>query len=99
MRKEFNQHPYYESNAAAVSLAQLLHPSAHFTHPRDVLAADHIGSDEKRAILASWASDLFAIESYPSLRFPPGADGAVAYDDILEALKELDGQCRHEHVC
>ncbi|MBB3527181.1 hypothetical protein [Rhizobium sp. BK456] len=75
---------------AAINTAHLLHPGKHFDHPRDVLAADDIGQDEKRAILASWASDIFAIESIPALRLYPGTDKAVSYDEIIEALKRLD---------
>ncbi len=79
-----------QSAVAAISAAHLLHPAKHFGHPRDVLAADDIGDDEKRAILASWASDIFAIESIPALRLYPGTDKAVSYDEIIEALKTLD---------
>ena len=40
---------------------------------------------EKRAILASWASDAAAVTSCPSLRAIPGAKSVVSIDDILEA--------------
>jgi hypothetical protein len=43
---------------------------------------------EKRAILASWASDACAIEA-AALRAPD--DGKrVRFDDVMDALKELD---------
>ncbi len=90
MRKESVRNSISEEATAAVSAAHLLHPARHFDHPRDVLAADDIGKDEKRAILASWASDIFAIESIPALRLYPGTDKAVSYDEIIEALKTLD---------
>ncbi|MDR6817454.1 hypothetical protein J2X76_002630 [Neorhizobium sp. 2083] len=90
MRKESINNSIPENATAAISAAHLLHPAKHFDHPRDVLAADDIGNDEKRAILASWASDIFAIESIPALRLYPGADKAVSYDEIIEALKTLD---------
>lgn len=90
MRKESFENSAPVNAAAAISAAHLLHPGKHFGHPRDVLAADEIGTDEKRAILASWASDIFAIESIPALRLYPGTDKAVSYDEIIEALKTLD---------
>ena len=44
---------------------------------------------EKRAILASWASDACAVEAAPALRQPD--DGQVVrFDDVMDALKELD---------
>ncbi|SCB60760.1 hypothetical protein GA0061105_112149 [Rhizobium aethiopicum] len=90
MRKVNISNSVQQNAVAAIGAAHLLHPARHFGHPRDVLAAADIGNDEKRAILASWASDLFAIESVPALRLYPGAERAVSYDEILEALKALD---------
>ena len=90
MRKENIGKSEPEEASAAINAAHLLHPAQHFNHPRDVLAAADIGNDEKRAILASWASDIFAIESIPALRLYPGTEKAVSYDEIIEALKTLD---------
>jgi len=47
--------------------------------------------NEKRAVLASWASDA-CVEAAPALRHAPGAAGAVSVDEILEALRSLDKQ-------
>jgi hypothetical protein len=90
MRKDLADNPVQQEAAAAISAAHLLHPAEHFDHPRDVLAADGIGDEEKRAILASWASDIFAVKSIPALRLYPGTNKAVSYDEIIEALKTLD---------
>jgi hypothetical protein len=90
MREDIHNTETQCDAVAAISAAHLLQPSKHFDHPRDVLAADDIGNGEKRAILASWASDIFAIESAPALRLYPGTDKAVSYDEIIEALKSLD---------
>jgi hypothetical protein len=49
-----------------------LHPGTVFDRPRDVLAHPSLSISEKRAILASWASDASAIASCPSLRAPAG---------------------------
>lgn len=89
MRKETDDITVSHQSTAITS-AHLLYPARHFAHPRDVLTAEHIAKDHKRAILASWASDIFAIESMPSFRRVPGADHIVSYDDIIAALKSLD---------
>jgi hypothetical protein len=73
----------------------LLHPGTIFDHPRDVLAHSSLTISEKRAILASWASDASAIASCPALRAPAGLKAAVTIDEIFEALSELDGSPRH----
>jgi hypothetical protein len=69
----------------------LLHPGTRFEHPRDVVFHTGVSLGEKRAILASWASDASAIASCPSLRAPEGLRAPVTIDQILEALCTLDG--------
>jgi hypothetical protein len=76
-------------------LNAILHPGSVFDHPRDVLADPTLSRAEKKAILASWASDATAVTSCPSLRAIPGAKRAVSIDDILEALSSLDPAPRH----
>lgn len=73
----------------------LLHPGTVFQHPKDVLSDPTLSVSEKRAILASWASDTSAIASCPSLRAPAGLKAPVSIDEVLEALCELDGGPRH----
>ncbi|HEY6377245.1 MAG TPA: hypothetical protein VIX90_17120 [Edaphobacter sp.] len=73
----------------------LLHPGKVFNHPRDVLVHPSLSISEKRAILASWASDASAIASCPALRAPAGLSAPATIDEILEALYELDGGPRH----
>jgi hypothetical protein len=70
-------------------LNAILHPGSVFDHPRDVLADTSLSLGEKRAILASWASDAAVVASNPALRAMPGKT-AVSIDDILEALSSLD---------
>jgi hypothetical protein len=72
----------------------LLHPGELFDHPRDVVSHPFLSLSEKRAILASWASDASAIASCPALRAPAGLKVPVTIDEILEALCELDGRPR-----
>lgn len=73
-----------------VDLNAILHPGTVFAHPRDVVSAPDLSLAEKRAILASWASDASAIASCPSLRAPSGLKAPVTIDEILEALCTLD---------
>ncbi|MES2443914.1 MAG: hypothetical protein V4574_13875 [Pseudomonadota bacterium] len=42
------------------------------------------------AILASWASDAFAVRSQPILRKPPERPNPVPVQDVLAALKSPD---------
>jgi hypothetical protein len=74
-------------------LDSLLHPARAFLHPSDVVRDPDLTLNEKRAILASWASDACAIEAAPALRQTPGG-AAVSFDDVMEALRELDQQAR-----
>ncbi|CCM78338.1 conserved hypothetical protein [Rhizobium mesoamericanum STM3625] len=99
MRKEGISNSIPQEAMAAINAGHLLRPGEHFHHPRDVIAAENIGKDEKRAILASWASDIFAVESTPALRLYPGTDKAASYDEILEALKLLDGAHEPSQQC
>jgi len=73
----------------------LLHPGTVFEHPMDVVTHPSLALGEKRAILASWASDASAMASCPALRAPPGLKRPVSIDAILEALRELDGGPRN----
>ena len=70
---------------------QLLHPAQAFGHPSDVVNDPDLTLNEKRAILASWASDACAVEAAPGLRSHP-AGVPVRFDDIMEALRTLDRQ-------
>src|SRR5437773_10615218 len=69
----------------------LIHPGTVFDHPRDVVSHPTLTLAEKRAILASWASDASAIASCPALRAPDGLKAPVTIDEILDALQALDG--------
>lgn len=72
-------------------LSQLLHPAQAFEHPSEVVKDPDLTLNEKRAILASWASDACAIEAAPDLRSSPRGI-PVRFDDIMEALRTLDRQ-------
>jgi hypothetical protein len=72
-------------------LDELLHPARAFAHPADVVRDADLSLNEKRAILASWASDACAPEAAPALREIPGGK-RVRFDDIMDCLRELDRQ-------
>jgi hypothetical protein len=74
----------------------LLHPAQAFKHPRDVVEDPDLTVNEKRAILASWASDACAVEAVPALRRPPGSRQVVAVDEVLDALRALDKVARSD---
>src|ERR1700712_3919515 len=76
-------------------LNAILHPGSVFDHPRDVLADATLSRAEKRAILASWASDAAAVNSCPGLRGGPCGKGSVPTEDILEAFSSLDHSPRN----
>lgn len=88
MRPTTVQSNVYDLNA-------LLHPGTVYEHPRDVVADATLRLAEKRAILASWASDASAIACCPALRAPAGLKAPVTIDEILEALCALDDGPRH----
>jgi hypothetical protein len=70
-------------------LDTLLHPASAFAHPMDVVHDADLTLNEKRAILASWASDACAVEAAPELRLNTSGN-VVRWDDIMDALRTLD---------
>jgi hypothetical protein len=75
-------------------LDALLHPARAFAHPMDVVRDADLTLNEKRAILASWASDACAVEAAPDLRVSSSGN-AVRWDDIMDALRTLDGEAEN----
>jgi hypothetical protein len=72
----------HAGNAASKSVSQLRFG------PDDVLSHTNMSVFEKRALLASWASDSHAVPDAPSLRQLD--DGSIVeVDEILRALKAL----------
>jgi hypothetical protein len=74
----------------------LLHPAQAFEHPSHVVNDPDLTLNEKRAILASWASDACALEAAPHLRSAPGGKQPVLFDDVMEALRTLDKQANEK---
>lgn len=73
-------------------LDDLLHPAKAFGNPRKVVDDPDLTLNEKRAILASWASDACAIEAAPALRQVAGAPHPIPFDEIMDAMRALDRQ-------
>jgi hypothetical protein len=71
-------------------LDDLLIPSLAFADPSEVVDDPDLTLAEKRAILASWASDAQAARDGPALRQIPTTGRIVPIDDILAALRSLD---------
>src|ERR1041385_5954543 len=78
-------------NRKDFDLDRLLHPAGAFRTPMEVVSDPDMTILEKRAILASWASDACAVEAAPDLRRRPSAP-VIRFDDIMDALKPLVGQ-------
>jgi hypothetical protein len=57
-----------------------------FQSPDEVMNDPTLSREEKRAILASWASDARAVESQPTLRQIPGG-ARVRLEEIVHALR------------
>lgn len=74
--------PRIERPVARLNMDALLHPSAAFNHPTDVVDDCDLTSYEKRAILSSWAAEACAAhEPTP-----------VSFDDVLDALRLLESE-------
>jgi hypothetical protein len=67
------------------------YPAGAFAHPDEVVRDLDLTINEKRATLASWASDACAVEAAPALRRVPGGR-FVTFDDLMDALRLLDRQ-------
>jgi len=74
----------------------LLRPAQAFEHPSHVVNDPDLTLNEKRAILASWASDACAPEAALHLRCAPGGKQPVLFDDVMEALRTLDKQANEK---
>jgi hypothetical protein len=79
---------------ANFDLDRLLHPARAFCHPSEVVNDPDLTLNEKRAILASWASDACAVEAAPDLRVT-ASGRVVQWDDIMEALRTLDREAEN----
>jgi hypothetical protein len=89
-RKEKEDKAMIDHGDNVIDLNAILHPASVYDHPNDVVMDTTLSLGEKRAILASWASDAAAVASNPALRELPGSHRKVSIDEVLEALAALD---------
>jgi hypothetical protein len=81
----------------ARDLLSLLRPAGAFDYPHQVVEDPDLTLNEKRAILSSWASDACVSDGTPVLRQAPREGLPVEFDDIMDALRELDEQAAHDN--
>jgi len=58
--------------------------------PHEVVSHPDLDSDEKRRLLAAWASDASSVEGLPTLRMLPGTKFPVMFSAVMDALDQLD---------
>ena len=83
------------ANPNTSNLHPLFHPAAHYASPTDVLNDTNLSTPEKRIILSSRASDMFAVESCPALREIPGMGHDLPramWPRLLEAVDRVTRQ-------
>ncbi len=73
-------------------------PRHSFSIPYEVIDDPSLNRSEKRAILAEWASDACAVESFPALRRLPGANFPVTLSSIMDALSLLDEESGAQQI-
>jgi hypothetical protein len=61
-----------------------------FSHPWDVVLDRELNAEQKRTLLARWASDASAVDSRPGFRWLEGTPGPVPLSHIRSALLALD---------
>jgi hypothetical protein len=72
---------------ASLDIGRLLQPANAFADPMAVVDDRDLTLTEKRAILSAWASDARSAET---ALHRPGDAKPVRFDEVMDALKELD---------
>lgn len=70
--------------------SELGHMFWNFRYPHEVVGDSQMSVDQKRAVLAAWASDEHAVESFPTLRHLPGTPFPVTFSSVMDARLQLD---------
>ena len=85
-------HDHIRSEGArALPIDWLVTPGLAFSHPSEVLEYPELSQAERRAILASWASDALALEGAHWMRCLDHGS-VVTLAELLDALRKLDAQ-------
>src|ERR1700709_82966 len=85
------------SAGASMPLDCLVTPALAFSHPGEGLTNPCLPAPERKAILASWASDAHAVENMPWLRQLENGS-IVPLSEVLAALRALDRGMEDEPV-
>ncbi len=72
------------------ALERGVRPAVGFQNPDDVVKDPHLTFQDKREILASWASDASAVQDEPRLRWLLGTVEPVPLDEVLASLRRID---------
>lgn len=82
----------YRDNVVSIAqrAASFSRPPRKFRYPHQVVTDATMTLDDKRAILAAWASDAHAVGSMPTLRHLPGTPYPVTFSSIMAARIALD---------
>ncbi len=94
MRLATTEEHLFHPRGLSAALARGVRPAIGFTIPDDVLKDPHLSRQEKRAILASWASDASAVQDEPRLRWLLGTPEPVPYAEVRDALLRLERRGR-----
>jgi hypothetical protein len=77
-------------------LLSLLRPASAFEYPQQLVNDPDLTLNEKRAILAAWAADARVTDRAPAAsRLAPWEAGPVGFDDVMDALRELNDEAAH----
>ena len=79
-----------ETQGLGAAFERWLRPAVGFGHPSDVLKDPMLDLAEKRAVLASWASDASSVREEPTMRWLLGTPEPVPLADVRAALTTLD---------
>ena len=80
----------FKTQGLGAALERWLRPAIGFQRPPDVLKDPFLDLDEKREVLASWASDASSVRDEPHLRWLLGTPEPVPLAEVREALASLD---------
>jgi hypothetical protein len=85
-------HDHIRPEGGALPIDWLVTPSLAFSHPDEVLDHPELSQAEQRAILASWASDVRALEGEAHWMRCLDNGSVVTLAEVLHALRKLDAQ-------
>jgi hypothetical protein len=88
----------FETQGLGAVIERWLRPAVGFQRPRDVLKDPFLDLDEKREVLASWASDASSVRDEPHMRWLVGTPEPVPFAEVRDALATLDREATATHT-